>query len=47
MLKLSKIFVIFLFLSVAISYGFKDPWIGVQIMVYFIIVRIVWKFFTK
>ena len=47
MLGLGKLFVIFLFLSIAISYGLKDPWIGVKIMGGFAITRIVWKFFTR
>lgn len=46
MLGLSKDFVIFLFLSLAIGYGTSNWIVGVQIMVGYVVVKIVWRFFT-
>jgi len=46
MLGFGKMFIIFLFLSAAIAYGMRDPWVGVKIMGAFIVIRILWRFFT-
>ncbi len=47
MLGLSKSFVIFLFLSIAVAYGMKTWKAGAWIMFLYIVVKITWKFFTR
>ena len=47
MLGLSKGFVIFLFISIIVSYGMKTWKAGAWIMFLYIIVKITWKLLTK
>ena len=46
MLGFNKWFVIFLFLSLIIWYGTGNVTISIQLLIGYIIVRIVWRFFT-
>ena len=45
--KISKSFVVFIFISIIFSVGLRDPWIGVKIMGGYIILRIIINIFTK
>lgn len=47
MLGFSKIFVVFLFFSAGMAYYVKDIKVGLQMMVIFAGVMVVWKFFTQ
>lgn len=47
MFGLSKIFVIFIIISLIISYGLRDYRIGLNIMLGFIIVTIIWRIATQ
>lgn len=47
MLGFNKWFVIFLLLSLAIGYGTKNWIVGGQVMLTYIVVRIVWRFFVR
>ncbi len=46
MLGFDKWFVIFLFLSLAVWYGTKNWIIAGQIMIAFVVVKGIWRFFT-
>lgn len=47
MLGFGKWFVIFLFLSLAVGYGTENWLIAGQMMIGFIVIKIVWRFFTR
>jgi len=47
MLGFAKWFVIFLFLSLAVGYGTKNWYAAGQIMIGFIAIKIMWRFFTR
>lgn len=47
MLGFSKWFVVFLFLSAAVWYGTGNWMVASQIMIGFIVIKVVWKFFTN
>lgn len=47
MLGLNKWFVIFLFLSLIVGYGTENWFVAGQLMLSYIVVAIVWRFFTR
>ncbi len=47
MFKFSKAFAIVVIIAIIFSFGLRTPWIGVQIIMGYAIIRIVWNIFTK
>ena len=47
MLGFNKWFVIFLFLSLAVWYGTGNLIVSIQIMAAYIVIRVIWRFFTR
>lgn len=47
MFGFTKAFAIVLFIAIIFSFGLRTPWIGVQIIMGFAIIKIVWNIFTK
>jgi hypothetical protein len=47
MLGFGKWFVIFIFLSLAVGYGTKNWIIAGQMMIAFIVIKVIWRFFTR
>ena len=47
MFGFTKTFAIVIFIAAIFSLGMRDYWIGVQIVMGFAIVRIVWNILTK
>ena len=47
MFKFKKDFAIVLVIAIIFSIGLRTPWIGVQIIIGFAIIKIIWNIFTK
>lgn len=47
MFKFSKAFAIVVIIAIIFSLGLRTPWIGVQIILGFAIIKIIWNIFTK
>ena len=47
MFKFSKAFAIVVIIAIIFSLGLRTPWIGVQIIMGFALIKIVWNIFTK
>ncbi len=47
MLGFGKAFAICVFIAVIFSLGLRTPWIGVQIIMGYAIIKIVWNILTK
>lgn len=47
MFKFSKAFAIVVIIAIIFSLGLRTPWIGVQIIMGFALIKIIWNIFTK
>ena len=47
MFKFSKSFAIIAIIAIIFSLGLRTPWIGIQIIMGYAIIKIVWNIFTK
>jgi len=47
MFGFSKIFAIVIFIAALVSLGMRDYWIGINIVIWFVIIKIVWNLLTK
>ena len=47
MFGFSKDFVIFLFIASAFAYGFKDWKVGLYILVWYAIIKMIWRLLTR
>ncbi len=47
MFGFSKVFAIVLLIAIIFSFGLKTAWMGVQIVIGYALVKIIWNIFTK